>query len=346
MNKTIILLIALLLFSCSNKPYEITTVNGVKTIRNFKNDTVKEIKLSSEISNDSLSYAASFDFDRDGNLYILDRGNNNIVKFNSEGKYIKSFIKTGNGPGEVESIGFFSIANDRIVVIDRLKKRYLYYSLDGDFINSIESENFVAFSKLNSQGLLGLSYKIEKKDKRYLDISLIYDRKGFDSKSIFSTGMKVLDKNYVEFDNTPIFDLSDDIIAVYERSRDRFKVEVFDNKGERIYNFSNNFTKKKLSKKDIKSLKKRYPHFNLSSEYIFSGYGIVIDDLNRVWALMKFGDKFSLSCYKDGIFLFKTSLFDIKDFSMFDITEKLKVWNNKIYLADSNSGKVLVYDLE
>lgn len=38
--------------------------------------------------------------DKEGNLYVADSGWNKIFKFNSEGKFLLSFGREGQGPGE------------------------------------------------------------------------------------------------------------------------------------------------------------------------------------------------------------------------------------------------------
>ena len=56
--------------------------------------------------------------DRDGNIYVADSGNQRVVKFSSEGKFIKSFGTKGQGPGEFLSPWQIAIYNDEVYVYD------------------------------------------------------------------------------------------------------------------------------------------------------------------------------------------------------------------------------------
>lgn len=71
--------------------------------------------------------------DNDGNIYVADSGNQRIVKFNLEGKFIKSFGTKGQGPGEFLSPWQMAIHNDEIYVYD-WRRNIQKFTLDGAYI--------------------------------------------------------------------------------------------------------------------------------------------------------------------------------------------------------------------
>lgn len=75
-----------------------------------------------------------------GDIFVVDGhptdGNNRIVKYSSDGTYIKEFGGTGYGPGQLR--GPHAIAMDaqgRLFVADRQNQRIVIFDQDGNFIN-------------------------------------------------------------------------------------------------------------------------------------------------------------------------------------------------------------------
>jgi hypothetical protein len=81
---------------------------------------------------------SSICFDNDGNLYVADSGWNQVFKFNSDGEYMGSFGRQGQGPGEF-------LANPRLntlrITFGNNKKFYVYDP--GNNRISVFSESFV-----------------------------------------------------------------------------------------------------------------------------------------------------------------------------------------------------------
>lgn len=72
--------------------------------------------------------------DRDGNIYVADSGNQRVVKFSSEGKFIKRFGTKGQGPGEFLSPWQIAIYNDEVYVYD-WGRNIQRFTLDGAYIS-------------------------------------------------------------------------------------------------------------------------------------------------------------------------------------------------------------------
>jgi sugar lactone lactonase YvrE len=75
-----------------------------------------------------------------GDIFVVDGhptdGNNRIVKYSRDGKFIKAFGETGYGPGQLR--GPHAIAMDakgRLFVADRQNQRIVIFDQDGNYIN-------------------------------------------------------------------------------------------------------------------------------------------------------------------------------------------------------------------
>ena len=74
-----------------------------------------------------------------GHIFIadghLDDGNNRVVKFAEDGKFLKAWGKTGYAPGEFRTIHAIAIdSRGRIFVADRSNNRIQIFDQDGEFI--------------------------------------------------------------------------------------------------------------------------------------------------------------------------------------------------------------------
>ncbi len=70
----------------------------------------------------------------DGTLYVHDGMNRTNYIFDRDGRFMKSFGRKGQGPGEIQDQKSFFLAGQKIVVVDTAKLHY--FSRDGDFVKS------------------------------------------------------------------------------------------------------------------------------------------------------------------------------------------------------------------
>lgn len=74
-----------------------------------------------------------------GDIFVadghLDDGNNRIVKFDKNGKFLKAWGKTGYGPGEFRTLHALALdKRGRLFVADRSNNRVQIFSQDGEFL--------------------------------------------------------------------------------------------------------------------------------------------------------------------------------------------------------------------
>lgn len=100
--------------------------------------------------------------DRHDNLYVLDVDARKIFCWNSKGKYLKSFGRSGNGPGEFNfdpSYRYYynlTILNDQLVLWVFGAQRLDFFKLDGTFLHSkyLPTSGNVRYLEANKSGNL------------------------------------------------------------------------------------------------------------------------------------------------------------------------------------------------
>lgn len=90
---------------------KVETVDGVKTVLNPNAPVFGEIKLElqddlkigrGDDENYSFYRLRGIDVDKEGNIYVADMSNYRIQKFDKTGKYLLTFGRKGQGPGEFD----------------------------------------------------------------------------------------------------------------------------------------------------------------------------------------------------------------------------------------------------
>jgi hypothetical protein len=118
--------------------------------------------------------------DNEENIYIIERKDQFIRVFNSNGKQIKTFGAKGSGPGEFQAISpYLAVTKDgKIIVQDATSRRTNFFDSSGRFINSlqrrtsngkillIKETSFITSAMVNSGDALGryMSMRVEEVD--------------------------------------------------------------------------------------------------------------------------------------------------------------------------------------
>lgn len=95
------------------------------------------LKIGSDKANEDFYKLRSFTVDKNGRIYILDAGNSRIQCFSKEGKFLFSFGRRGQGPGELSNnASKIKILSDgNIYVIDNYPRRINVYNPEGKFLS-------------------------------------------------------------------------------------------------------------------------------------------------------------------------------------------------------------------
>lgn len=107
--------------------------------------------------------------DSQGNIYVLDRGNFRIQKFDHNGQYLQTIGKQGQGPGEFERPArVFLDTQDNIYVADggtRIEGRMIkIFNSRGEFVRVVRLESPVSDFHVDSEGniLANLAQNVER----------------------------------------------------------------------------------------------------------------------------------------------------------------------------------------
>jgi hypothetical protein len=124
------------------EPYRI---NGEPKSLTLEEECVMDFE-SDEMAKMGIFDLTGFDVDSEGNIYfsIYTSSGDCIYKFNRQGKFVTSFGRKGQGPGELDFAYNFSVnAEDRIWAIDDRRGRLKIYRKDGTFEKEIPIKNII-----------------------------------------------------------------------------------------------------------------------------------------------------------------------------------------------------------
>ncbi len=111
---------------------------------------------SDDLAEKGLTEVHSFDVDSEGNIYVVCMNNegNLIYKFDNNGNFVKSFARSGQGPGEFVDCFYFWInsrdelvvtGNNKIIIFDRkgayLKETKIYLGTSSGTV--LENGNYL-----------------------------------------------------------------------------------------------------------------------------------------------------------------------------------------------------------
>lgn len=108
-----------------------------------------------EIAETGLVDIEAFDVEEEGSLYIIrwTSNENFVYKFDNLGRFVKSFVRRGQGPGEIEwggSVKF--IADNELMIRDPGKTKYSVYNTEGEFLRDELQKSHIYVDKIFSNG--------------------------------------------------------------------------------------------------------------------------------------------------------------------------------------------------
>jgi hypothetical protein len=155
------------------EPYQIP---GEPTTFNLEEIfTIDTEKFS--IARTGLTDISCFDIDSKGNIFFLEflpREGKNIFRFDKNGRFVNSFGRKGQGPGEVQNPFHLEVNNqDSIVVTDQSKLKLIFFSNEGSLIREIPLDLGIPFvSCLENGKFLTFGQLIGSLNSEYTQLSL------------------------------------------------------------------------------------------------------------------------------------------------------------------------------
>jgi len=250
----ILLFMILLSFGCSKekkaeKPEwqgKIEYENEVKVVKNPEDPVYGEIIFDLEedlsIGNESdenymFFRTGGIATDSQGNIYIVDGGNHRIQKFRSDGQFLQTIGRKGQGPGEFESPYDVWLDPEENIYVSEGRKIQIF-NKDGEFIRSVKLLNFVTEFGITDEGnILACAFgRSEEGQTREL---ILINSEGKKSETIisFPNPMRIVRRGDSAFglthDYSPdlIFCPIDEKSGIYGHSSE-YRLFVFKSSGE------------------------------------------------------------------------------------------------------------------
>jgi len=127
----------------------ISDENGVTVVKNPKEPMYgadvfsleEELAITDDAGGDEciFSQIRGIDVDASGRIYILDWREAKVFIFDSDGTYIKTFGRQGQGPGEMNMPVTIKITSRNEIAVGNLRQNMNFYTLEGDFVRNINT---------------------------------------------------------------------------------------------------------------------------------------------------------------------------------------------------------------
>lgn len=240
-----------------------------------------ELVLDDQSMPKGVIFESPFDIEEDprGNVYVLDYRANNIKIFSSEGKFINTIGRQGQGPGDFNGPFLLAVTKDRIYVWDFRNRRICVLTHDGEFILSKEIPK-IRERIQNIKPLPNGDVIVEKEITYYEDpdrpqeckIELysadleykktIYSKNIWRTRYIKKPELRNIPQPYpplVYWDVSP----RGQIILGYS---EKYEIEIYDSQGTKISSFAHSYEPVKMAKADKDAFFKNIVSFSSDSQ--------------------------------------------------------------------------------
>ena len=179
MRKILCLILCLAFFlTCGPKQNKVEKIveDGVEVVINhlepYKIEGIQatlalEWEMTIDTGNDEIAETGlvdieAFDVDEEGNLYFIrwTSNENFVYKFDNLGRFVKSFVRRGQGPGEIEwggSVKF--IGDNELMIRDPGKTKFSIYNTEGKFLRDELQKSHIYVDKIFSNGKYLVSWQ-------------------------------------------------------------------------------------------------------------------------------------------------------------------------------------------
>lgn len=315
-NFTIMIFILIITywFCSSNQKYpaNIELVNGIKIISNpeyskntDKGYVLKElISIGVEDGDDNYIFHGVRDIavDYNDNIYILDAGNYRIQVFNSEGRYLKTISKNGQGPGEMLRPNTLDISSKRrIYVYDDGNSRVTIFGKDGAYLSDFKIQQpFISdiFVDLSDYLYFNTSaaFNYNSGPNGYMETERIVQIAKYDTlgKQIYKFGdFPGLKSEYYRIKGISICGIGTDLEQtiwtadqkgnIYIANADNYEISHYSSEGKIIKKFERKFKRIEYTAKEINDVindprNRNVPNY-IKKKLVFSNYKIAIQSL-------------------------------------------------------------------
>ncbi len=283
--------------------------------------------------------------DSEGNLYVLDGGNHRVQKFDNQGKYLKTFGRSGQGPGEFQRPLSIEIGEDgHVYIADWDNCRLEVFSSQGKYVGSIKLMTPVPRIRLLNSGEIAImnprvgrnnSSFEEPKDgsKPFLPLIKIIDKSG-KVKRKFGEGILFKIFPLINGGNRLIF-TNDDDDNIYLALLFQNRIEKFTPDGKLVF-------------KTNRPVPDKMHHRTAKLPHVYTGItrGIGVDSKGRTWIITCTRRLTKEEGPPEGLSIIETDRFRLdvigsngtflKSFPLDHFCDDMRIIGDKIYILDQN----------
>jgi len=355
----------------------ITKENGIKVYKNKNEGSLKDLvilpreilKIESfddTIKNKSreLFWPRYLDIDNQNNIFIMDVTAGSVKKFDKTGKFIKSFVKKGSGPGEVQRPYLLAIIDNTIFIPDPNVRQMVTFDNNGifkekfllrgipNFMKSFNNKSFIGFMNMQQRDTFGL----------HNFFNLVLMDKHCEEKAVLRKHRRLLKPGHNDLlDRFTAYASSKKRIFVSDNSEDAYRINVFDKTGKLVSRIEKEYQKIKFNKNELNALNNGLR--KLYKKYGSTGYNLVKNKYKKAinylhWdkhgrllvvpsiernELNKFD--YLVDVFKEGVFLKRTKLDVFKGYDFLRIhEEKIFFKGDRIYQIDEANAIIKVFE--
>lgn len=274
--KTLFTVLPLLLILCSLKnPSEVKKPNVPFSCK-------KEIVFGDQKDNRCIfALIGEIAVDDSGNLFAFDPKQLHIKKFSKDGKLIRIFGRKGQGPGEFSSINSIQIDGDKLFVYDQNGMRISYFSLNGEFIETIlvNVQNLISLKKATSNSFLGSTVKLTQNNFAISSLDFFDEKMNFIRTLHKSQPQNIFNPFHSYF----IWTLHNSgCLAV--GFNENYELFFYNDRLELVRKFTHDFHPVKIPEDVKKERMKNYQGLNVSTPESYPAFhGIFMDDQRRIF---------------------------------------------------------------
>jgi len=116
-----------------------------------------------------------FNTDDEGNFYVSDSDAHRIQKYNPDGKYLLTFGREGQGPGEFGSLSFVGFDKDNNIYInDAGNNRISFFDKEGKYLRQIRMTERYPITIINSKGIIIANKFVASEEGNVQKITYLY----------------------------------------------------------------------------------------------------------------------------------------------------------------------------
>ena len=372
---TLFLIVFIALISCTdNKNYQTEIVDGVEIIKNSKSTNDKSQTLdykylftinSFDSNTDSLLFSniQAMDVDSRKNIYILDSERGRVVKFDKTGKYITSFARNGQGPGELLNPISISVKADTVFVGCKDNLKLVKFDIEGNFAGEIQIQHIPPqfMRSCPGKGFMGFIQEIEqKKGKFFISYNLEFLDNDFNRISTIHKNRIQLTSDLNFLDLLIPFTMGKDNFYVSSNSDNFYEIRKYNRKGELSQRIQKQYKRLSMNKEEVENFDKMITNMNSGhnngkkinmkayskkpvNNLYFDKYGRLIT-LTSQLRNEKNKDDLFFDIFVDGVFQnsVKADFFKANDYM--DLEHQLFFLSDKIYFADMIENEIRVFD--